>query len=189
MRSFNEVGKFFRSLRMEEKFDRTERRDWVRYSTGERSYVVGPLHYHMERLLDIKSGKIVKREYVLNWRRKHNWPKGRPDNTEEIALEMTRLCKGDKKKEQCRIFLIQLRDKIREALNYGMPRDYWPNLLNNNHWHDVANFVKLCIEQPQKATTLISQAREGSADKYPHNRLRVSAPALGNSRICCVLAG
>ena len=80
-------------------------------------------------------------------------------------------CRDDK--ESCRLFLRELRDQVHAALVRGEPgrlRYYWPNILNNNHWHDVANFIKLCLEHPEGAGHLVDQCQEGK-DVYPLNRL------------------
>jgi ATPase family associated with various cellular activities (AAA) len=40
-----------------------------------------------------------------------------------------------------------------------MPAQYWPNLLNNNHWHDVVKFIQTCFKEPGKIHELIRQPR------------------------------
>jgi hypothetical protein len=45
-------------------------------------------------------------------------------------------------------------------------RHYWPNILNNNHWHDVASFIKLCLGQPQEAAHLVSLLRGENQNEW-----------------------
>ena len=162
---------FFHMLRIEEKFTKGGTEAEVTYSHKGNKYRIKGLHYHSEKLWHPKVHKPVIRSHVLNCDKYHDWwPEG-DNNTEEIIKDMVTRCHGDG--ESCRVFLKELCDQIKAALAHGEPgnlRHYWPNILNNNHWHDVASFIKLCLERPDEAAHLVRLCQEGG-DVSPLNRL------------------
>jgi hypothetical protein len=66
---------------------------------------------------------------------------------------MVRLCPTNPKDFEA--LLTNLRDKVRDALRDGMDPYYWPNILNNNHWHDVVRFIQECLLHPEDVSTLL----------------------------------
>ena len=135
----------------------------VNYNFDGKTYIVQPLHYISENV-KLPGDGIIKKPSVLN-REQHNWPAG-GDNTDQIIAEMVELTSVETNKSDFNKFLKALRDNIRESFNW--PPRYWPNLLNNNHWHDVALFVKQCFVDPSSIHSLI--------DRPP--RERISQPLI-----------
>lgn len=158
---------FFHGLNIKETWNKAETDAEVTYSDHESAFKITGLHYHSEDLWDSKLDRVVHRSRVLDWRKHKSWPEGY-NNTDEIIQDMVSRCDGQK--EACLSFLRQLREHVHAALVHGMPGRYWPNILNNNHWQDVANLIKLCVEDPDEAAHLIDQVRQGK-DVYPLNRL------------------
>lgn len=163
----NYLREFFHRLNIKEEWNKAGTEVEVTYSYDGNEFEINGLHYHSENLWHTALAKVVRRSHVLDWDKHGNWPDGY-DNTDEIIQDMVDRSPGDK--GACREFLRQLRENVHAALVHGMPGRYWPNILNNNHWHDVANFIKLCVEHPDEAAHLVDQAREGK-DVYPLNRL------------------
>jgi hypothetical protein len=83
---------------------------------------------------------------------------------------MVRLCPDNPKDFEA--LLKDLRDKVHDALREGMDARYWPNILNNNHWHDVVRHIQDCILKPEEVSNLLDQ---GDTDRIlqtpPFNRL------------------
>lgn len=158
---------FFHGLNIKESWNEAETDAEVTYSHDEGEFKIVGLHYHAEDLWEPKLGKVVRRSRVLDWNKHKSWPEGY-DNTDEIIQDMVSRCDGHK--EACLSFLRQLHKNVHGALAPGMPGRYWPNILNNNHWQDVANLIKLCFEDPDEASLLIEQVQQGK-DVYPLNRL------------------
>jgi hypothetical protein len=166
----NHARQFFNELRIGEEWNSRETEAKVTYSYRGKRYRLKRLHYHPEKLWHPKLGRAVYRSHVLDWHKHEDWPEGH-DNTDKIIEDMLNRCRDDK--ESCRVFLRELRDQVHAALVRGEPgrlRYYWPNILNNNHWHDVAGLIKLCTEDPEGARLLVDQSQEGK-DAYPLDRL------------------
>jgi hypothetical protein len=156
---------FFQGLSVKETWNEAEMEAEVTYIHDGSEFKFAWLHYHLENLWLTTLHKVVRR-CVLDYT-EHDWPYGF-DNTDKIIQDMVNQCDGEK--DACLLFLRGLRGNVFSALAQGMPGRYWPNILNNNHWHDVANFIKLCVEQPNDAADLANQCQQGK-DVYPLNRL------------------
>lgn len=139
---------------LKETWNKAETDAEVTYSDHESAFKITGLHYHSEDLWDSNLGRVVHRSRVLDWHKHESWPEGY-NNTDEIIQDMVSRCQGQK--EACLSFLGKLREHVHAALVHGMPGRYWPNILNNNHWQDVANLIKLCVEEPDETALLIDR--------------------------------
>jgi len=119
----------------------------VEYIFNNEKYTVVPLYYWKEPTYDANQKKVID-QIALNLD-EHDWPRDY-DNTDEIIKEFASLLKQEDKKKNFKNFLENVRDNIRSTLEDGMGGRYWPNLLNNNHWHDVVLMIKKILEEPQR---------------------------------------
>lgn len=162
---------FLQKLNIEEQLTKGGTEAEVTYSYEGNKHRIKGLHYHSEKLWHPILHKQVNRSHVLDWKEYHDWwPEG-GDNTDRIIEDMVSKCRNNK--GSCREFLTKLCAHLKTVLANGDPgnlRHYWPNILNNNHWHDVASFIKHCLERPHEAGHLINLCQEG-ADVPPLNRL------------------
>ena len=93
-----------------------------------------------------------------------------PKTGQQTKANLDTLCPNNQKDFEA--LLKELRDKVRAALSDGMGPYYWPNILNNNHWHDVVRLIQSCLLRPEEVSNLLDQ---GDIDRIlqtsPFNRL------------------
>ena len=121
----------------------------VTYAYRGKAYTIQPLFYHSETVVVSGGGEIEKLQ-VLDTDQ-HLWPEGR-NNIEDVISEMVNLLQtsSDKDKEEFKALLEKLGRNIKKAWADGMPARFWPNPLNNNHWHDVYRFIQRCLSSPKE---------------------------------------
>jgi hypothetical protein len=164
---FEDIRVFFSRLRISEHL--VKRRDGatakVTYSYAGEKFTITNLRYATEVLIG-PSGNV--RHLVLDIE-EHDWPTDKDPSADNVIDEMVDLCGADK--ADFRQFLLDLRDKIRAALRDGMRGMYWPNILNNNHWHDVARLIQVCLEAPEKVEGILKGAKYRSTTRVVEDPL------------------
>ncbi|OQB21005.1 MAG: 5-methylcytosine-specific restriction enzyme B [candidate division BRC1 bacterium ADurb.Bin183] len=138
----------------------------VEYIFNNEKYTVVPLYYWEEPTYDANQKKKIK-QIALNLD-EHDWPT-KSDNTGEIVKEYASLLKQKDKEKDFKEFLENVGEKIRSALEDGMGGQYWPTILNNNHWHDVIIMIKNILENPDKYKKLYDD--EKLIHEEPVNKL------------------
>ncbi len=165
---FEQIRDFFRNLQVSEKLNQEGDTAvaTVTYSYGGSAFTIQPLYYREELLRIRGESNVSHLAFDFN---EHVWPSG-GNNTDKIIGDMVGLCPD--KPQEFKALLEDLKDNVYDALCEGMPAQFWPNILNNNHWHDVARLIQDCILRPEEISNLLEQRdTDRILQTPPFNRL------------------